>query len=229
VSRRDILTLSFAAIAISWGYTLQAAFFAPVVVPTHFSTLVIDIVIRKTIILGLILLLLRAGQESLRTLGFLPRRLGPAIARGVAYGAGVFIVLNVGLSSILASMMPADDAGVAGSLTAFFRDPAHLLVWIPVGVIAGGVVEEVERAFVLTRFERWAGKPGLYAGLVLSSVMFGVAHLYQSRSSALSAAVSGLVFGLIYLRKRSGVEAAACHAFADVLGVVVATMLAGRP
>ncbi len=226
MSRRDILTLSFAAIAISWGYTLQAAFVSPFVIPAHFSTLVIDIVIRKTIILGIILLLLRWGHESLRTLGFLPPRWAPAVARGVVYGAGVFVVLNVGLSSILASIMPADSPGVAGSLTAFFRDPAHLLIWIPVGVIAGGVVEEVERAFVLTRFEQWAGKPGLYAGLVLSSAIFGVAHLYQSRSSALSAAVSGFVFGLIYLRRRSGLEAAACHAFADVLGVVVATLLA---
>jgi membrane protease YdiL (CAAX protease family) len=222
----NILTLSFVAIAISWGYTLWAAFASPFAAPEHFSTLVAEIAVRKAIVLGVILVLLRSGGESLRSLGFRPARSMPDIVRGAGYGAVVFVVLNVGLSSILGSLMPSDHAGVAGSLTAFFRDPAHLLVWIPVGVVAGGLVEEIERAFVLTRFERWAGRPGLYAGLAFGSAMFGVAHLYQSRSSAISAAVSGLAFGLVYLRRRSGLEAAACHAFADVLGVVVATMLA---
>jgi hypothetical protein len=36
--------------------------------------------------------------------------------------------------------------------------------------------------------------------------------------------VSGLAFGLIYLRRRSGLEAATSHAFADVLGVIAATL-----
>jgi membrane protease YdiL (CAAX protease family) len=53
-------------------------------------------------------------------------------------------------------------------------------VWLPIGVIGGGIVEELERAFVLTRFELWMGKNGLYVALVLSSIVFGVAHLYQS-------------------------------------------------
>jgi membrane protease YdiL (CAAX protease family) len=226
VPRRRILLFSLLVIAVSWSYTLWTAFGTPAVVPERFSTLVLDIAVRKTVVVAAILLLLRLSGESLRTLGFVRVPWVKDIGRGVLYGLGVFIVLNVGLSTILATLLPPENTGVAGTLTRFFTDRSHLLIWIPVGVIAGGVAEEIERAFVLTRFEQWLGRGGLAAGLVLSSLVFGAAHLYQSRSSAMSAAVSGLVFGLVYLRRRSGLEAAACHAFADVLGVVVATLLA---
>jgi membrane protease YdiL (CAAX protease family) len=224
--RRPILVIALLAIAASWSYTLWTAFAAPPALPDRFSTLVLDVAIRKTIVAVAIVVLLRAGGESLRTLGFLSPRWLTAVGRGIVYGGIIFIVLNVGLSTMLAAFLAPEGSGVAGSLTRFFTDPSHLLVWIPIGVVAGGVVEEIERAFVLTRFEEWLGKPGLTAALVASSVIFGAAHLYQSTSSAISAGVSGLGFGLVYLRRRSGLEAAACHSFADVLGVVVATILA---
>jgi membrane protease YdiL (CAAX protease family) len=226
VSRRQILALSFAAIAVSWGRALWGAFGSQYVAPTEFSTLVLTIVVGKSVVLLVVLALLWPGGESLRTLGFASPRRVQAIGRGIGYGLIIFIVLNVVLPTALASVLRSPGNENVGSLTALFRDPFHLLAWIPIGVIGGGVVEEVERAFILTRFEQWMGKNGIFVGLVLSSAMFGVGHLYQSTATGISAAFSGLAFGLIYLRRRSGIEAAASHAFADVLGVIAATLLA---
>jgi membrane protease YdiL (CAAX protease family) len=227
VKQRRILTLSLAVIAAAWSYTIWMAVRSPFVAPAQFSTLILDIVIRKTIVLSVIVALLWAGRETLRSIGFVSPRWIPAIGRGVVYGLLVFIILNVVLPTALAAVVNTPGAENAGSLTVFFRDPAHLLAWIPIGVIGGGLVEEIERAFVLTRFEQWLGKYGIHVGLALSSAIFGVAHLYQSSVAGLSAAVSGLVFGLIYLRRRSAIEAAASHACADLLGVIAATLLAG--
>jgi membrane protease YdiL (CAAX protease family) len=226
VNRRWVLTLSFAAIAVSWSRTFWGAFAPSVAPPPDFATLVLTIAVIKSVVAAVILALLWAGGESLRTLGFVSPRWISAIGRGIAYGVVVFVVLNVALPTALAAVLRLPGSENAGSLTEFFRDPANLLAWIPIGIIGGGVVEEIERAFILTRFELWMGKNGLYIGLLLSSIMFGVAHLYQSTGTGISAAVSGLALGVIYLRRRSGIEAAAAHAFADVLGVIAATLLA---
>jgi membrane protease YdiL (CAAX protease family) len=220
------LTLSFAAIAVSWARVVWGAFGPPYIPPTDFSTLVLNIVVSKSVVLVVILALLWAGGESLRTLGFVSPRWMSAIGRGILSGVVVFIVLNVMLPTALAAVVRAENSEGAGTLTVLFRDPKNLLAWIPIGVIAGGIVEEIERAFIVTRFEQWQGKRGLYVGVALSSIMFGAAHLYQSTPTGISAAISGLAFALIYLRRRSGIEAAASHAFADVLGVIAATLLA---
>ena len=108
----------------------------------------------------------------------------------------------------------------------FFKEPGNLLAWLPIGIFGGGIVEELQRIFVLTRFEKWLGHPGLILGIVLSSAMFGFGHLYQGLGSAISTAVSGLVFSLAYLRRRSALEPITAHAFSDVLAMLGATMLA---
>ena len=56
--------------------------------------------------------------------------------------------------------------------------------------------------------------------------MFGFGHLYQGLGSAIGTAISGLVFSLAYLRRRSALEPITAHAFSDVLAMLGATMLA---
>jgi membrane protease YdiL (CAAX protease family) len=111
------------------------------------------------------------------------------------------------------------------SVMTFFKDPANLLAWIPIGIFGGGIVEELQRIFIVTRFEKWLGRPGLILGIVLSSAMFGFGHLYQGLGSAIATAVSGVVFSLVYLRRRSAVEPVTAHAFSDVLAMLGATLL----
>lgn len=76
--------------------------------------------------------------------------------------------------------------------------------------IAGGAREEIQRAFVLHRFERSLG--GAALGLVLWSVAFGLGHLDQGRDVALATGALGAFWGLLYLRRRSIVAPAVAHA-----------------
>jgi membrane protease YdiL (CAAX protease family) len=62
--------------------------------------------------------------------------------------------------------------------------------------------------------------------MMLSSAMFGFGHLYQGLGSAISTAMSGLVFSLAYLRRRSALEPVTAHAFSDVLAMLGATLIA---
>ena len=144
---------------------------------------------------------------------------------GLAIGTVMFVGLNVVLTSVMNSLIP-HPASSAASILSFFRVPRNLLVWLPIGIFGGGLVEEMERIFVITRFEQWLGRPGLVLGIVLSSAMFGFGHLYQGLGAALSTACSGLVFALVFLRRRSAIEPVVAHAFSDVLAMIAATLLA---
>ena len=70
--------------------------------------------------------------------------------------------------------------------------------------------EEIQRAFVLHRFEKTLG--GAAFGLVLWSLAFGVGHLAQGRDVAIATAALGAFWGLIYLRRRSVVSPVIAHA-----------------
>ena len=223
--KRAALALSILAILASWVWQLTRAGTAGDI-PQHFSELVLRIVRNKLLVFAALMLLLHLEGEGLAALGLTADRWRRRIALGIGLGTAMFVALNAGLSSVMQSLIPPTPG--APSIMRFFRDPANLLMWIPIGVVAGGVVEELQRIFVITRFEKALGPTGLALGVILSSAMFGVGHLYQGLGNAISTAVSGLILALIYVRRRSAVEPIVAHAWSDVLAVIAATLLAGR-
>ena len=84
-------------------------------------------------------------------------------------------------------------------------------------VIAGGVREEVQRAFILRRFERWLG--GAAVGVVVASAAFGAGHALQGGDAVVATALLGAFWGVVYLRRRSIVAPMISHAAFDLLQV----------
>jgi len=224
ISRRAALRISLGVIVLHWIYQIVSHRSGPSV-PAHFSELVVRIVSTKLLVFAALFLLLRLEGERFDRLGVIrhewPRQLG----LGIAIGFAMFVGLNVMLDSVMNHLIPRPPSN-APSITAFFKTPRNLLAWLPIGIFGGGVVEELERIFVLTRFEKWLGRPGLILGVALSSAMFGYAHLYQGVGTAIGTMLSGVVFSLVYLRRRSALEPVTAHAFSDVLAMLGATMLA---
>jgi membrane protease YdiL (CAAX protease family) len=87
---------------------------------------------------------------------------------------------------------------------------AGALGFAAVAVIAGGVREEVQRAFILHRFDQHLG--GAWVGLALFSLVFGAGHVVQGRDVALATTALGLFWGAVYLRRRSVAAPVVCHA-----------------
>jgi membrane protease YdiL (CAAX protease family) len=222
--KRTALFFSLGVIVLHWTYQLVSQRSAPIL-PAHFSELVLRIVLNKLIVVAALVALLRVGGEGFDGLGVSRRGWPKHLGVGLAIGVAMFVGLNVALDSMLSSLIPKPPAS-GPSVISFFKEPLNLLAWLPIGIFGGGVVEELQRIFVLTRFERWLGRPGLILGVVLSSAMFGVGHLYQGVGTAVSTAVSGMVFALVYLRRRSALEPVTAHAFSDVLAMLGAAMLA---
>ena len=70
-----------------------------------------------------------------------------------------------------------------------------------VAIVAGGLREEVQRAFLLRRFSTHLGGPAV--GLAVTSVAFGAGHLMQGFDAAVATGLLGFAWGLMYLRRRA--------------------------
>jgi uncharacterized protein len=86
-------------------------------------------------------------------------------------------------------------------------------------LFVGGFKEELQRAFVLTRFQHYLG--GIWVGLVIWTSIFAVLHLYQGIDKAAAAGALGLIFGLLYIWRGKLTAPIVAHALYDVVTLVL--------
>jgi membrane protease YdiL (CAAX protease family) len=165
---------------------------------------------------------LQAGGQSPRRIWLGERLLLPETVRGVLLTP--LILAGVGLVLLaIQQWAPQLRTVPVNPLEALARrgavDAAVLGV---VAVIAGAVREELQRAFLLDRFERHLG--AAWIGVVLLSALFGLGHVLQGWDAAIATGVLGACWALIYLRRRSIVMPLVSHALFNSLEI--ARMLA---
>jgi membrane protease YdiL (CAAX protease family) len=93
------------------------------------------------------------------------------------------------------------------------RSPAEAALFSLVALLGGGVREEVQRAFILHRFDQHLG--GGTVGLAISSLAFGLGHVIQGRDVAVTTMLLGAFWGLVYLKRRSIGSTVVSHAGFD--------------
>lgn len=103
-------------------------------------------------------------------------------------------------------------------LAGLLRSPRDAWAFGVVVLVAGGLREELQRAFLLTRFEQHLG--GARVGLVVTSVAFGLAHVLQGFDAMLATAVLGFIWGAMYLWRRSAVAPIVSHGGFNSLEIV---------
>ena len=168
------------------------------------------------LLVGLISFFLRAHRESVRDLfGLRPK--GREVLFGLALvPASFFVVLFVLLAVQL--VVPGLRNVPHNPLQDLVRNRWDAVVFALVVMIAGGVREEIQRGFVLRRFEQYLG--GGAVGLVIFSALFGLGHLEQGRDVALATGILGAFWGAIFLRRRSIVGPMVGHAGFNLLQVM---------
>jgi uncharacterized protein len=102
--------------------------------------------------------------------------------------------------------------------TVFLATPASAVLFGLIAVLAGGAREEIQRAFVLHRFEQHLG--GAVVGLVAFSAIFGFGHAIQGGAAVIVTAVLGALWGVVYLRRRSIMAPVVSHAMFNLIEVV---------
>jgi membrane protease YdiL (CAAX protease family) len=145
------------------------------------------------------------------------RPIAGEVLKGIALVPVVFVAVGA-LVLTIRSIAPWMHTVEHNPLEDFLSTPAHAAVFLVVVVIAGGVREELQRAFILHRFEQHLG--GAAVGLAVFSVIFGLLHLTQGVDVAIAIGTLGLAWGLFYVRRRSAVLPMTNHASFNALQVV---------
>jgi membrane protease YdiL (CAAX protease family) len=91
-----------------------------------------------------------------------------------------------------------------------------------VAVVAGGVREELQRAFLLRRFEKHLG--GAAVGVVVLSLAFGLGHALQGWDAAITTGALGAFWAVLYLWRRSTLAPLVSHAGFNSLEVLRVAM-----
>jgi len=102
-------------------------------------------------------------------------------------------------------------------LTELIRTPSDLLWILATALVSGGIKEELQRAFILRRFQRHLG--GAVTGLVVWSIAFGAGHYVQGPQGIVSAGTYGLIFGVLYLLRGSLVAPMVAHGAYNSLAI----------
>lgn len=100
----------------------------------------------------------------------------------------------------------------------FMDTPLEAAAFVMIVIVAGGVREELQRAFILHRFEQRLG--GAVLGLLLFSAAFGLLHIDQGYDSAVGIGLLGLLWGAIFIRRGSVVAPMVNHASFNVTQVL---------
>lgn len=170
------------------------------------------------LLISLVILFLRAHRESLRAifLGTRPPAREAALGLALVPIVFIFVAIVVGGLRLIAPWLQTVPQNPLGAL---LDTPFEAVVFSFIVVIAGGVREEVQRAFILHRFEQSLG--GARLGLVLFSAMFGLGHIEQGADVAIATAALGLFWGVLYLARRSIVAPMVSHAGFNLAQVIV--------
>lgn len=173
--------------------------------------------IDTVLLIGLVLLFLRArGERPVDVL------LGHRALRGEALLGLALLPVAFGLVAaaalIIGWVAPSLRDPDGNPLAALLRDKANIAVFAAIAVLAGGCREEIQRAFVLHRFDQHLG--GATLGLGLFSLAFGIGHLMQGWDAAILTALLGAFWGAVYLWRRSALAPAVCHAAFNLVEVL---------
>jgi membrane protease YdiL (CAAX protease family) len=166
---------------------------------------------------GLIVFFLLARGDRPREVFFGDKRIGPELRAGVpllfaAFGIALVILLGIQALAPWLHTVPHNP------LQDLVNTPADAAIFAIVLIVAGGIREEIQRAFLLRRFERWLG--GARVGLVVSSVAFGAGHFIQGADAAVATGVLGAFWGVVYLRRRSIAAPVVSHAGFNLVQVL---------
>ena len=169
------------------------------------------------LVIGLMIALTRARGQSLSDL-WLGHR---PVIREAWYGAlliPVVFVLVVVLLNALRVLAPGLRNVQVNPLEQLATTPGAAALFAGVAILAGGVLEEMQRAFLLQRFERHLG--GIRVGIVLLSIGFGLGHAVQGWDAVVGTAVLGAFWAVLYVRRRSVVAPMVSHAGFNALEVL---------
>jgi len=169
------------------------------------------------ILIGLMVILTIARGERVSELWLGSRPLGREAGIGALLVPVVFFLVVLLLSALMA-LAPWLHNVPTNPLENMATTAAGAAVLAVVAIFAGGVREELQRAFLLRRFEQHLG--GAVVGVVVLSVAFGLGHIVQGWDAVVTTGLLGAFWAVLYLRRGSAVAPLVSHAGFNTLEVL---------
>jgi membrane protease YdiL (CAAX protease family) len=200
------------------AYILTQAGFAPSRGQLSIGFVATLLLLDAVIVVGLVLSLFRVHGEDPHAVFLGQRPILKEALIGLPLTIAVF-GLVVSILTVTQRIAPWLHNVVRNPLEELIGSPRDATIFAVVAMLAGGVREEVQRAFILRRFDQYLG--GVRVGLVVSSLAFGAGHLLQGWDAALTTAVLGAFWGAVYLSRGSIVAPVVSHSGFNTAEIVL--------
>jgi len=174
--------------------------------PFAFALLLID----SVVLTGLMVVLTRAHGERPRQLWLGDRPVLREIGFGLALVPLVFLMVGLLMTGLM-RLLPGLHNVAENPIEQLAAGGPHQAAMLGIiAVLAGGVREELQRAFLLRRFEQHLGGP--LVGIIVLSIAFGLGHYPQGWDAVIATGALGAIWAIVYLRRRSSVAPIVSHA-----------------
>jgi membrane protease YdiL (CAAX protease family) len=133
--------------------------------------------------------------------------------REALVGLGTVPLVFVGVGLLLNTIrlvVPSLHNVETNPLEQLASTPGQAALFSLVAIVAGGVREELQRAFMLRRFEQYLG--GATLGVWVLSAAFGLGHIMQGWDAVITTATLGAFWAWMYLQRRSSIGPILSHA-----------------
>jgi membrane protease YdiL (CAAX protease family) len=161
-----------------------------------------------SVMIGMIFWFLHRHGERARDVFLGPRPTRHEVWLGIPMTAVVFMLALVVLSTAQRNL-PSLHNVPENPLQQLIATRNQAIVFAIVATIAGGLREEIQRAFIIHRFNEHLG--GEYVGLILYSLVFGLGHVLQGWDAVVTTTILGLFWGYVYVTRRSIVAPVVSH------------------
>jgi len=169
-----------------------------------FALSLIDTVVLLSLI---IVLLVRRGERPMDVF-FGGRPPAAEVAFGFLSVPFIFTIVLALMVGIM-RFVPELHNVPKNPLENFLGTELGMWMFLFVAIVAGGVREELQRAFLLHRFKHDLGQP--WMGLLIASIAFGLGHTLQGNDAAIITGVLGAIWGAMYLIRGSALASMVSH------------------
>lgn len=215
----EILLCSSVPTQTAIGAFLQLAGFSPLDAAGRLSLpFILTLSLADTLVLLVLMVALtRAHGETATDLWIGERPVRREVLLGLVLLPFVFMAVVI-LLNALRLFAPWLHNVPQNPLEQLAGTAADAAMFALVAIVAGGIREELQRAFLLRRFERHLG--GATVGVVVLSVAFGAGHIVQGWDAVITTGTLGAFWAIVYLRRRSSVAPIVSHAGFNTLEIV---------
>jgi membrane protease YdiL (CAAX protease family) len=166
----------------------------------------------ELLVLLLIILALHKGNENLKAIGFVGFNLKNLLV-GIGFLGLAYLFLS-GIAFLLQMLNLKSQEDISFLLPYSGIDK---IFWVIMSLVAGICEEAGFRGFVLTKLNFWIKNWWLTS--LVSSVFFGLGHLYQGVGGLILTGIYGFLFCLLFIWRKSLFPGIVAHTLQDVMAL----------